>query len=459
MDTPTERDSRWLSAKRRLGRAAAAVDDATPPDRDRVVDLVRAVAIVAVVLGHWIAAVATYESGTFGGSNALETVPLLRPLTWAIQVMPLFFVVAGFSGAASSPEEGRASKWGPWLHRRLLRIWRPASVFVGTWVVIAVLGWKVGAGDVLTRAGHLSMIQLWFLPVYLLTTALTPALVHADRRWGWRPVIVVTTAVAAIDLAGRVIGMPLVGGTNLVLVWLLFVQIGIRWRHGAAPNGPTLAAYALAATLLVTVLGPYPTAMVGVPGGIESNVMPPSLALVGLGLAQTGIVLTLRPALQRWLRRPRPWFLVVAVNRRAMTLYLWHMTAAVIAAIVLLTLGFPQPDPGSAAWWSIRPLWLLGCALALVILITRFGSAEDGNEPGTGSPGTARVGLCTVLLVGAFLRLTLQGPANATAPGADLVVVAVLVVAAALGALDGPGRRRATAQLPTGHQDPSADYS
>ena len=44
-------------------------------ERDLTVDLLRAVAIVAVAVGHWMVVVPGYEDGRFDGVNALATVP------------------------------------------------------------------------------------------------------------------------------------------------------------------------------------------------------------------------------------------------------------------------------------------------------------------------------------------------------------------------------------------------
>ena len=52
---------------------------------------------------------------------------------------------------------------------------------------------------------------------------------------------------------------------------------------------------------------------------------------VAIGLLQAGLVLSLEPVLARWLQRPRAWSATVLLNTRIMTLYLWHLTAMVLA--------------------------------------------------------------------------------------------------------------------------------
>ena len=49
------------------------------------------------------------------------------------------------------------------------------------------------------------------------------------------------------------------------------------------------------------------------------------------------------------------WSGVIALNAHAMTIHLWHFTALVIAAVVLLPLGIvPEHAVGSFGWWAVR---------------------------------------------------------------------------------------------------------
>jgi len=68
---------------------------------------------------------------------------------------------------------------------------------------------------------------------------------------------------------------------------------------------------------------------------------------MALAVTQVGVVLALQPAANRWLRRTRPWTAVVAGNAVILTVFLWHMTAAAIAAVVLYPTGVmaQPPDP------------------------------------------------------------------------------------------------------------------
>ena len=88
-------------AKRTVWSRALAVADKTPESRNRLIDFLRAVSILVVVFGHWLAAVPFVVDGELTLSHALELDDTLHFLTWAIQIMPIFFMVGGYSNALS----------------------------------------------------------------------------------------------------------------------------------------------------------------------------------------------------------------------------------------------------------------------------------------------------------------------------------------------------------------------
>ena len=69
----------------------------TPATRDRYVDFLRAFSIAAVVLGHWLIGIIWWEHGIIRTTSAIGVTSGLWLATWALQVMPLFFFVGGFS--------------------------------------------------------------------------------------------------------------------------------------------------------------------------------------------------------------------------------------------------------------------------------------------------------------------------------------------------------------------------
>lgn len=108
-------------------RDVRSVASATSDTRNRYVDLIRVASIGVVVLGHWLIAVLGYRDGAFTGENLLEIEPGLQILTWIFQVMPLFFIVGGFTNALSwSSAERRGTSYANWLRVRCVRLLRPA---------------------------------------------------------------------------------------------------------------------------------------------------------------------------------------------------------------------------------------------------------------------------------------------------------------------------------------------
>jgi hypothetical protein len=134
----------------------------------------------------------------------------------------------------------------------------------------------------------------------------------------------------------------------------------------------------LAALGLLVGFGPYPVAMIGVPGEPLSNSMPPTIALLALGIAQAGFALALEPWARRRLENLRLWTGVVLLNGMIMTVYLWHLTAFVGVMLVAWLLGGIglHAMPGTGEWWLARPVWFALYVLALLPLIMVFARFE-----------------------------------------------------------------------------------
>ncbi|HET7486668.1 MAG TPA: acyltransferase [Acidimicrobiales bacterium] len=408
---------------------AAAVAAATPAHRDRYVDFLRAFSLCVVMFGHWLMAVVVWSGdGSLHTSNILEVSPWARWLTWVFQILPVFFVVGGFSNTASwtaARRDGRS--YGTWLGARLARLVRPVLAFTVVWTAGAVSLRIAGVAPSSLRAGAIAQ-PLWFLAIYVAVVAVAPAM----ARCGWVAVPVLGAAVAAVDAAAWAFGVPYVVWLNMALVWLFVHQLGVLWRQRGGTwsrrRGAVLALAGFAGLLCLTHLAGYPESMVGGVGEARSNMFPPSLAIVALAVWQFGLALSLRPVVDRWLARPRAWKAVVTANGLAMTLYLWHLTALTIVAVAVLPTGlFPQPGAGSASWWALRPLWIALLAVALVPLVLVFSRFETARiEPA--KPAAWPAGVAALLVVVAMGFLARRG---FVAPGMPLGLP--LVPLAALG--------------------------
>jgi len=335
----------------------------TTPVRDLAMDFYRVVAIVLVVLGHWLVAALTYRDGQFGVQDPLVELPWTQSLTWAFQVVPVFFVVAGYASAVSWSRWHDSVK-GPrqtWLRLRLARIAGPTAVYVGLVLAVVVVLLIIGVRGPLSIGGWALGMHLWFLAVFMAVVSLTPTLVAADRRWGLAVPAALAIATAAVDGIAIGGGVPYVGSLNYVFCWAAIYQLGIAW-HSSRLRGirPMMLAVLAAIVLAVSVSwGPYPISMIAVPGAAIQNTSPPSLAMLAFGAFQAGLVLMVAPSLNRALTASR-WKRPLAVaNRNVMALYLWHMVPVVVVTLVAYPTGLlPQPSIGSGAWWLARLEWL-----------------------------------------------------------------------------------------------------
>lgn len=378
---------------------------ATPADRDRVVDLLRVSSLLVVMLGHWLIATVVVTSDGVAGANALSALPWLQPLTWVLQVMPMFFVAGGFANLTVWRRTvNRGGGYAGYLHGRLSRLLRPTLAFVAVWQVALGLLSVIGLPQrELDLVGRLLGQPLWFLGVYVAVTALAPAMAALHERAPAVATAALAGGVVAVDVARFAGGWETLGYLNLALVWMFAQQVGFWYadrRLARLSRGALLAAAAGAFAVLValTTVGSYPVSMVGLPGEL-SNMTPPTVCLLVLAIGQVGLVMLARPRLTTWLARPGPWAGVVAVGSMAMTIYLWHLAVLVAAYGLLLRVGVEFAEPGSAVWWLTRPIWLAALVVLLAIVATPLSGIERAPTAGLGRPGRTGVSVAAAALV------------------------------------------------------------
>jgi surface polysaccharide O-acyltransferase-like enzyme len=341
-----------------------------PADRELSVDLYRVLAVVVVVLGHWLLAAVTHHDGQFGYDEVLTEIPRTRWLTWLFQVVPVFFMVAGYAndGSWRRWHAGRRIPWHTWYRHRATEILGPTSMYVVTIVAaVAILRAAGIDGSVLTMPMWVLAMHLWFLAVYLGVVALTPLAAWAHDRWGlWVPAAL-ALAVIVVDIVSLGAHVGILGWANYVFCWGAVYQFGVAW-HGGALRGrrPAVVATVSAGVLAAAIgLRLYPVSMIGVPGQKIQNTSPPTLALLALAATQAGLLVAISPAVTRWLWRSRWRDVLAGANRMAFGLYLWHMLPVVFVALICYPLGLlPQPDLGSTSWWLWRAVWVFILTLA-----------------------------------------------------------------------------------------------
>lgn len=422
-----------------LWSQARALAERTPPSRNRTADFLRAASIGAVVLGHWLLAAPQVLGTSLLVGHMLEIAPWTRWLTWGFQVMPVFFVVGGYSNGASwAAARARGGSYAAWLDVRLRRLVVPVVPLIATWAAIAVAARQLGVGPLSVQVGsQTALVPVWFLAVYVLVVVLVPVTHAAWRRWGIASFWVLAAVALAID-AAWFSGLRFLGWANYLFVWTAVHQLGYLWRDGRLAGPRRALPWAAGGGALLAALvawGPYPPSMVGVPGEELSNTLPPKLPMLALGALQAGLLLSLEAPLGRCLRRGGAWTLTVLVNGMIMTIYLWHLTAlalAIAAAFLLGGVGL-HSQPGSAAWWLARPVWLLAAAAALVPLALAFGRFERAGAPAAGpSPPAWRLVTGAALVCAGLAFAALLGVGADHALGVRLWVVLTPLAGATL---------------------------
>ncbi|MDX1824928.1 MAG: acyltransferase, partial [Thiohalomonadales bacterium] len=385
---------------------ARTLAEQTPPTRNRYVDFLRAVSICVVVFGHWLVGLPAIIDGALVDVEVMRVVPWTQWLSWAMQVMPVFFVVGGFSNSVSwRSAQRKGLGYGNWAASRMQRLVGPLVPLLLFWTVFALSLRQLGIEHQQMRGASMTaLLPVWFLAVYILVTAVTPITHAFYLRIGVASFWVFALGAALFDLIAYVVEQPALRWANYGFVWLAVHQLGFMWqdnRLGGVRQALLLAVGGLGLLiLLITVFG-YPLSMLTVPGQEFSNSRPPSLALLALGIFHMGLLLALQAPARRWLQRPGPWTLTVLVNSRIMTLYLWHLTVMVL--LVALARHFNTFGlallPGDAGWWPVRLMWLVVMFAVLQVFVALLGRFEQpARRKAAGSLSTWRVVSGTVLL-------------------------------------------------------------
>ncbi|MFC4137186.1 MULTISPECIES: acyltransferase [unclassified Microbacterium] len=395
--------------------------------RDHAIDLVRALCVTAVVVLHSLMVGVTVTADGPVFANAGDSGWWLVPVSWMLQVMPLFFVVGGFAGltAYERMPEGSATAF---VTARLHRLLLPAVAVIGTaGVGLAALTLAGVPADLVAVAGYRFGQPLWFLAVFLLAQALLPLLVRAHRAAPFVTIGALAGGAVAVDIVRAATGVDAIGFLNLGFVWLAMQQLGFhladRRIDALSRRARTvIGAVALALLVITFLTGTYSPDLI-------ANINPPTAALILVGVVHTTVFSLLRAPISSFAARPRARAFADFVSQRAMTIYLWHMTVLLAlagASALLASTGMLElPAPASPGWWLGRPVWL-ALALGITALLSLRLSRIEAIRLPRRTLGAGPVAIAAVLGTAAIALLLVQGTSTTT------VIAALTALAGAL---------------------------
>lgn len=364
--------------------------------RDRAVDVARLTALVVVMFGHCALLLATIDSGGVRIGNLLGEIPAIAPVTWVVQVMPLFFLAGGAAGAYGW-HSGTA--WGSWLFTRAQRLCRPVFWYLAAWTAALVVVRMTLGDESADGLGRECVALLWFLGVYLVALAFVPTLTRL--RTG--PAVALTVvgllgAAVAVDGIRFAIGTPESGVANFLIVWLIPVVIGVAYaRRLISVRAALVAAVsAFAAQVALALAGTYEVSLVVTGAERVSNVSPPTLLLALHCTWLSCVFVAAAGPVRRWAQRPRVWHAVAVGNGGAMTLYLWHIPAIAIAAVGLNAAGLDAYDVHAPGFWALLALRAVVFAAVMAVMFRLLTPLEHRRLPWWDAPVRSAAGWSTV---------------------------------------------------------------
>ncbi len=427
----------------RIWAQASSLAAQTPENRNRYVDFLRSVSILFVITGHWLIATAYYSDGNLTHGHLLQSEPRTQWLTWIFQVMPIFFIVGGYSNAVSLESARRKQvAYAGWLAARLHRLVAPLLVLLFFWAALAMVMKLSGAGEgVIQYSSQAALIPIWFLAIYIMVVILAPVTYRLWQQYGIASFWMFVAVAILVDVAFFVFDLQWMGWSNYFWVWLAVHHLGFVWRDERFGSPGRLLLYSalgLAAMSLLIFVGPYPLAMVGSPDEGLSNTLPPKITLLALAIFQFGLLLSIEGPMRRFLQNLRLWTATVLINSMIMTVYLWHITIMVIfVSLLYLADGFGLGlEPGTPAWWLLRPLWiavLYMLLLPVALLMSPF--ERRGRAADAGVPSAVRqVGGAMMICLGVAL-LAMYGYGGGPLPRLDVASFALVVFGSGISGL------------------------
>ncbi|WP_230415316.1 acyltransferase family protein [Micromonospora tarapacensis] len=333
--------------------------------RNRYLDLLRFLAIVRIVVYH----VTGWAS-----------------LTLLFPAMSVMFALAGSLMAASLLRSG-PSAVGRRLRRLLPSLWVVAAIFVPAMVLTGlpltpkVLLWLFPVADPpANHWGALALSPIWYLRDYLWFVLASPLALWLFRRFPLPTLLAPYVLLLVIEVGSYPNAPVVLRHFGLYFgAWLL----GFAHQAGMLRR---LAVRALVPAVLVLAAagGAWILANPG-PRGYDLNDNPLGNALWSAAFIL--LALGRAPATARWVDRNEVFGRTVTVlNRRALTVYLWHMAFVVALTPLVDVVGWSHQDPLGLAIRVVLVFLLVGLVTVL------FGWVEDvaARRPPELVPGRRR---------------------------------------------------------------------
>ena len=294
--------------------------------RDRYLDALRGGSLVVVVAWHWFGVSLNPE--TFS-TRPVVSAPGLWLASWVLQVMPVFFYVGGCLH--------RRSYRPGFVSRRLLGLLRLVAPLLAAWAVIGAVLASLGGTAWAAETVGFALSPLWFLAVYLMLVALLPLAMWLHRRLGLWALPLLGAVAVVVDVLRLGFDVPGAGWANLVVVWMLAHQAGFHHERLLAVRravGFGLALGGIAGLTTLVAIFDYPGWLVGVSTEKWSNMSPPTVAIVALIALQAGLIRLGHPVSTRVLDTATAGRILDRLNRYGMPVYLFHLTALLLAVVV-----------------------------------------------------------------------------------------------------------------------------
>ncbi|OBK92530.1 acetyltransferase [Mycobacterium asiaticum] len=434
-----------LATSTPTGVPGPASNEAAASPRDRAVDVARLTALVVVMFGHCALLLGTIDAGGVRIGNLLGAMPAIAPVTWIVQVMPLFFLAGGAAGAYGW-HPGAA--WGSWLFSRAQRLCRPVFWYLAAWTVALLVVRETVGEESAADLGRECVALLWFLGVYLVVLAFVPALTRL--RTGRSLALTLGGLLglaAAVDGIRFAVGTAESGVANFLIVWLIPVVIGVAYARGlVGVRAAVIAAVgAFAGQVLLAVAGRYEVSLVVTGAERMSNVAPPTLLLALHCTWMSCAFVAAAAPIRRWAARPRVWYAVAVGNGGAMTLYLWHIPAIALAAVGLHAIGLDAYDVHAPGFWGLLALRAVVFAVVMAVLFRLLSPLEHRRLPWWDGPirsAGPRTAVAGVLVCVAGVLVVLLAKHGMTGVAGWTALACFVAVAASARAAISPGPSR-----------------